>query len=105
MSTRGWAGGAAKVAQVSTFTVGGTYADGQTYSVTINGKVVSYTSVTADSANADAAVGLLAALQASAYPEFLEITWASVSSLVISGTANTAGKPFTATSGPPARVR
>lgn len=101
MATRRWCGRGDPVSQVTTMTVGGTYADGQTYYVTINTRTVSYTSVTADASNSDAATGLQAALAASTYPEFREVTW-TVSGAVVTGTAATPGKPFTAAATPSA---
>jgi len=97
VATIQWTGNAAAVAQVNSIVLGGTWNSGQIYTVTIDSKNVSYTTVAPDAANADAAAGLLAALQASTIPEFQEVTW-SLSTLTISGTASTAGVPFTNTS-------
>lgn len=96
MSTRRWRGDAPRTAQVNTVTVGGTAANGQIYSVTINGKTVSYTATGGDT-NTTIAAALKANLAASLIPEFLEVTW-TVLTTVITGTARTAGKPFTNTS-------
>lgn len=82
--------------QISTHTVGGTAANGQVYTVTINLKDVTYTATGSDT-NATITTSLLALLQASTIPEFREVTWTS-SSLVISGTGSSDGKPFTSTS-------
>jgi hypothetical protein len=97
MAIRRWRGDAPKTAQVNTLTVGGTAADTQVYSVTINGKTVSTTAGAADT-NSTIASALAAALAASAIPEFAEVAW-SVSASVITGMAKTAGKPFTNSSG------
>lgn len=96
MATRRWRGDAPKTAQVNTLTVAGTPANGQVYSVTINGKIVSYTASGADT-NDTIAAALKALLAASAIPEFAEVTW-TVATNVITGTARAPGKPFTNTS-------
>lgn len=97
MTVQIWRGDAPALAQVNALTVGGTAALGQTYAATINGKSVTYTATGADT-NATIATALLALLQASTVPEFLEVTWAAGASAVVTGTATTAGKPFTQTS-------
>jgi hypothetical protein len=88
-------GDALAVAQISTITLAGVYADAVTLTVTINRKAVAYTTQVADSDFDDAAAGLVAALQAaqSSIPEFNEILW-TVAGAVITGTANPAGVPF-----------
>ncbi|MGQ0637325.1 MAG: hypothetical protein ACT4QC_22180 [Planctomycetaceae bacterium] len=96
MATRRWRGDAPKIAQVNTLTVAGTAANGQIYSVTINGKAVSYTANGSDTNNSIAAA-LKASLAASTIPEFAEITW-TVATNVVTATARTTGKPFTNTS-------
>lgn len=96
MATRRWRGDAPKTAQVNTLTVGGTAANGQVYSVVINGKTVAYTANGSDTNNTIAAA-LKANLAASTIPEFAEVTW-TVGTNVITGTARTAGKPFANTS-------
>ncbi len=99
MAQQRFSGNAPAVSQVNTITVGGTPANGQIYSVSIPssaaGKTVSYTASGADT-NTTIAAALTAALVAasSGYPEFGQITWTS-SNNVITGTANTAGTPFT----------
>lgn len=98
MSNVVWRGDASAIAQVNTLTVGGAPAAGQVYSVTINGKVISYTAIGGDT-NATIATALAALLAATtAPPEFREITWADQGSGVITATAATAGIPFTNTS-------
>lgn len=96
MATRRWRGDAPKTAQVNTVTVGGTAANGQIYSVVINGKTVSYTANGSDT-NSTIAAGLKTNLATSTISEFAEVTW-TVTTNVITGTAKTAGKPFTNTS-------
>ncbi len=90
-----WRGDAPAVAQVSTATITG-YDAATTYSVIINGKSVS--TVGTGGSVTTTAVALLALLQASTIPEFLEVTWTNPSGAIITGTALTAGVPFTATS-------
>lgn len=97
MATRTWTGAGQSTAQVNSIVVGGTYADGQVYTVTINSKTVSYTSVSGDT-NTTVASSLQSALAACTEGEFTEITW-TVSTTTITATANTAGVPFTQTSG------
>jgi hypothetical protein len=94
MATVRWVGKAQSTAQLDTITISA-YDAATTYSVTINGKVVSVAGVTSTSATASA---LATALQASEEPEFTEITFAAASSTVTC-TANTAGTPFTMTVG------
>jgi hypothetical protein len=96
MPVRRWRGGAAPVKQVTEFTVGGTPAAGQVYSITINGRAVSYTAVGADT-NTTIATKLKDNLVNSSFPEFLEVVWTS-SSNKVTGEAVTAGRPYTATS-------
>lgn len=97
MATLKWLGRAAKVAQVTTLTVGGTIEAGDKFIVTINGKSVS---VAATNTSASTTAGLieaaLDALDSTLYPEFAEFT-ASVNGAVVTLTANTEGVPFTVT--------
>lgn len=97
MGTVIWKGNAQDVAQVNTHTIGGTAANGQVYTITINTKTVTYTADGSDD-NDSIAAALQALLAASTIPEFAEVTW-TVAAAVITGTAATAGVPFTATSG------
>lgn len=94
-STITWRGDAPKVAQVDWLTLGGTWENNDNLSVTINGKSVSI--VSGATSIVTILASLLAALQASVIPEFLEITWTSDASVKILATAKTAGKPFTIT--------
>lgn len=92
MATKYWRGGAAGVAQITTVTFSA-YTSGQTYSVIINGKTLSY--VAAASTITDVVNGLLAAWQATTEPEFAEATPSNSSGLRLVGV--TLGKPFTVT--------
>lgn len=93
MAAKRFLGQVAAVAQVNTLTVGGTIETTDIFNVTIGVKTVSI--VAGSTVAATVATSLLTALQASVEPEFLEITWASGGSGIVSATANTAGKPFT----------
>ena len=96
MAIINWTGNAAAVAQIDTLTISGTDpSSGDTFTVTINGKAVS---ITGQTTTAGAATALQAALAASTFPEFAEITWANPSSGTVTGTSKTAGRPFTITS-------
>lgn len=93
MPTTIWAPNQGKVAQVETGTFTVPSSIGNTYSATINGKSVTYASVSGDTA-ATAATGLYTLLLASQIAEFGEITWTNPSSGVVVGTAKTPGTPF-----------
>lgn len=95
MATIYWRGDAPAIAQVSSATITA-YDASTTYRVTINSKIVSV--VGTGGTVATTAAALLAALQASTIPEFREVTWTNPSGAIITGTAATAGKPFTAAS-------
>ena len=94
-----WLGHAAGVAQVqrAPITAGGTWANNDTATMTINGKDVVFTLVTEANTRSDILTNLATLLNASTIPEFEEITWANYSNTHIQGTADTAGQPFTAT--------
>lgn len=94
MATQIWRGDAQPVAQVVTLTPASVTV-GDVFKVTINNKVVSYTA--AAGTVADVCVGLQALLAASAIAEFQEVTWTTDGVTNITGTASTAGVPFTAT--------
>lgn len=96
MATLRWRGDVPAVSQTNTVTVGGTAANGQIYSVTINTHVVSYTATGIDT-NTTIAAALQALLAASTIAEFQEVTW-TVLTTVITGVATLAGRPFTNTS-------
>jgi len=95
MATKYWIGRAAAVAQVSTITVGGTIAPGDKFSVTINGKSVTFTATTTTIAHVVA--GLVDLLNATTAPiEHGELTWVASSPTIV-GTADVAGVPHTIT--------
>lgn len=94
MATRSWRGDAPAVAMVVTVQITG-YDAATTYKITINGKVVS-TVGTGGTASTTASA-LQALLAASTIAEFAEVAW-TVNTDTITGTANTPGVPFTATS-------
>lgn len=94
MSTRYFKPAQLKQAQVVTVTLTG-YDATTTYKITIGNITVSVLGVGGTVATTAAA--LLTALTNSQAGEFLEVTW-SVNSATITGTAVTAGTPFTATS-------
>lgn len=99
-TTTYWSPNQASVAQVRTYTFSVPNSVGNTYSAAINGKTVTYSSVSGDTA-ALAATGLFNLLNVttSIAVEFTEITWANPSSGVITGTATTPGVPFAGVSG------
>jgi hypothetical protein len=86
-------GDAPAVANVQTGTLD-TYDAATTYIVTIGGRTVS--TVGTGGTTSTTATALRAALNASTYPEFAEITWSGATNAII-GTSDTAGKPFVAT--------
>jgi len=94
MATRRWRGDAKDVAQVNTITPANV-GIGNTFTVTINGKDITFTATAGTVANVTA--GLVALLNASLTPEFAEITWVD-STTHVTGTADSPGKPFTQTS-------
>lgn len=98
MATVRWRGDAPAVAQVNTITPA-TISIGSTFTVTCNGKTMTYTAV--DTLAATVAAGVVALFTANALtraiPEFNEVT-ATVGSGTVVLTANTLGKPFTITS-------
>lgn len=87
-----WKGGAQAVAQVTTITFSA-YTSGQTYTVVINGKSVSYTA--AASTAADVSSGLQAAIAASGGAEFSTMTASGTTTLIL--TSNNPGEPTTIT--------
>jgi hypothetical protein len=92
--TRIWLGAAQATAQVNTITPANV-GIGNVFTVTINGKSVSFTATAATVANVTA--GLAAALEASTEPEFSEITWTD-STTHVTATGLADGAPFTQTS-------
>jgi hypothetical protein len=98
MAANRWQGGAAAVAQVTTWTFGGTWTATDTITVTIGSK--SYTVTTGSATLATLLATLqaaLAGLSSSSFPEFAEVTWTNPTGTTLVGTAATAGVPFTAT--------
>ena len=100
MPTTYWAPNQAAVAQVETYTFTAPNAIGNTYNATINGKTVTYSSISGDTA-ALAAIGLFNLLNVSVgiAGEFTEITFANSSSGVLTATAKVPGTPFANVSG------
>lgn len=92
MAVKRWIGAADAVVQITTITFS-TYSAAETYTITINGKDISFTSVSGT--NSEIWAGLQAAWEDSAVPEHIEAI-ATVSSGVVL-TSRTAGQPFTAT--------
>lgn len=94
-TTAFWAPNQATIAQVETYTFTAPNAIGNTYTATINGKSITYTSISGDTATTVAAA-LFALLNVSANvaQELLEITFANPSNGVVTATAKTAGTPF-----------
>lgn len=94
MATVTWRGDAKQVAQVNTVTPANVNI-GNTFTVTINGKAITFTATAGTVANVTA--GLYALLAARTEGEFTELTFLD-STTCVTITANTAGKPFTQTS-------
>lgn len=90
-----WSPNQAAVAQVETYTFSAPNSIGNTYSATINGKTVTYTSVMGDTA-ATAATGLFGTLnQSSGVPnELQEVVFSNPSSGTMVATARSPGTPF-----------
>jgi len=96
MGTVVWNGDATAVAHVanaSIDSVDGTPAN-NTFTVTIDGLAISQVG---DTDVATTAAALVVLLNASTYAQFAEVTWTNPSAGNITGTADTAGVPFTAT--------
>ena len=94
-TTTYWSPNQGYVAQVVTYTFTAPNSIGNTYIATLNGKSVTYSSVSGDTA-ALVATGLYNLLNVSSgiAAEFTEITWANPSSGVVTATAKVAGTPF-----------
>lgn len=90
-----WSPNQASIAQLETYTFTAPTSVGNTYTATINGKSITYSSITGDTA-ASAATGLYDLLSASTgiAPELTEITFANPSSGIITASASVAGTPF-----------
>ena len=90
-----WSPNQAAIKQVVTYTFTAPNSVGNTYIATMNGKTVTYTSISGDTA-ALVATGLfdLLNVSTSVMPELLEIEFANPSSGKVTATAKTAGTPF-----------
>ncbi len=90
-----WSPNQAAIAQVETYTFSAPVGVGNTYTATINGKSVTYSSIAADTA-ALATTGLfnLLNLSTGVAPELTEITFANPSAGVLTATASVPGTPF-----------
>ncbi len=110
MATKNWRGDAMEIAEVKTITVGGVWANGDTASMTANGKSVTVTFGNGIPTTDQVAAALKAAWEGDAVtaygetrnitgnlvPEFNEIT-GTVASSVVTLTHDTKGVPFTIT--------
>lgn len=94
MATKYWTGAAKAVAQVTRVTFSA-YTSGVTYSITCNGKSVSFTATASTEDNV--VDGLVAALQETTEPEFAEFTASNESAAGITLTGTSLGVPFTVT--------
>jgi hypothetical protein len=94
MANQIWRGDAPAAAQLNTVTPANVLV-GNVFTLTINGKSISFTATAATVANVTA--GLAALVAASTIPELLELT-ATDATTALTLTANTAGVPFTQTS-------
>lgn len=99
-TTTYWSPNQALIAQVRTYTFSAPNSIGNTYNATLNGKTVTYTSISGDTA-ALAATGLfnLLNLTTSIAAEFTEINFTNPSSATLTATANTPGTPFAGVAG------
>lgn len=95
MATIRWRGDAPAVAQVQSWTFGGTWETSDKIRVTIGGKTYDFTAGSTTTATVVSnMVTAWNALSGVTYPEFAELT-ASASTSTFKLTADTAGKPFT----------
>jgi hypothetical protein len=94
MALKRWIGAADAVAQITTVTFS-TYSSAETYTLTVNGKDISFTSVSGT--NSEIWAGLQAAWEDSALPEVIEAIATVASGVVL--TSRTPGQPFTVTAG------
>ncbi len=95
MATVRFTGNAPAIKQINTITPASVTV-GNVFTVTINGKAISFTATAATVANVTA--GLVAAIQASDFAEFKDVT-PTDNTTTLTLTATTAGVPFTQTSG------
>lgn len=95
MATKYWLGKAPEIAQVSTASIDSVDATpaNNTFTVTIGDVAISQVG---DTDVATTAAALVASLNASTHPYFANVTWTNPTSGDITGTADTAGCPFTA---------
>lgn len=94
-TTAMWAPNQAAISQVETYTFTVPSSIGNTYTATINGKTLTYSSVSGDTAATVAtAVYNLLNQSSSIAPELTEVTFANPSSAVVTATANVPGTPF-----------
>lgn len=99
MAENRWRGDAVAINQADTFTVGGsvTSGGGDTVSITINGKTVTYTDVAGDTLQTVAA-NFATMLANCGIAEFEDVQWSNVSpSAVVNAQATTAGMPYSYT--------
>ncbi len=97
MATAKWRGHAPAVAQVKRGVLGGTWANNDIATFTMNGKDVLSTLTNEGNTFSSILNTFATDLNASTISEFAEVTWANFSDTHIQGTADTAGKPFTIT--------
>src|SRR4051812_28072926 len=96
MSTKRWRGDALATSQDDKWTFSGSWTGAEVITVTINGKVWSYTAtLTVIATIIDNLITAFAALDSTIYPEFTELT-ATRSSSDLHLAATTPGIPFTA---------
>lgn len=97
MADKKWLGQSLAKKDVWTFTVGGTIATNDTFTIVVNNKKVTFTATATTTANVVA--GLLALVQdtTNAPPEILEYDWESNGTTTLTATAGTAGVPGTFT--------
>ena len=88
-----WAPNQGLVAQVETGTFSAPNGVGNTYNATINGKMVTYSSIAGDTV-ALVATGLFNLLTNSSIAEFTEVTFVNPSDGVVTATSKTPGTPF-----------
>jgi hypothetical protein len=85
-------GAANAISQIDTIVAGGTWSAGETATIQVGNKKITYTVITGDTP-ALVAAGLLALLQASSAPEVKEIAWSLVSATITA--TGTPGLPST----------
>ncbi len=95
-----WSPNQAAIAQVRSYAFTAPNSIGNTYNATLNGKTITYSSISGDTA-ALVATGLfnLLNITTSIPAEFTEITWANPSGGTVTATASTPGTPFAGVAG------